>query len=79
MGTRETDSQTVMKPILVNARGAGAAAARSPLCAKVSRVAYPPQGLVDGGGAVADTKALVEPLCRTTTFTVTARRVRKHT
>jgi hypothetical protein len=74
------DRQTVMKPILVNARGAGAAAARSPLCAKVSRVAYPPQGLVDGGGAVADTKALVEPLCRTTTFTVTtARRVRKHT
>jgi hypothetical protein len=58
MGTG--DRQTVMKPILVNARGAGAAAARSPLCAKVSRVAYPPQGLVDGGGAVADTKALVE-------------------
>jgi hypothetical protein len=78
MGTG--DRQTVMKPILVNARGAGAAAARSPLSAKVSRVAYPPQGLVDGGGAVADTKALVEPLCRTTTFTsVTARRVRKHT
>jgi len=51
MGTG--DRQTVMKPILVNARGAGAAAARSPLCAKVSRVAYPPQGLVDGGGAVA--------------------------
>jgi|LauGreSBDMM110SN_4_FD.fasta_scaffold1335942_1 hypothetical protein len=78
MGTG--DRQKVMKPILVNARGAGAAAARSPLSAKVSRVAYPPQGLVDGGGAVADTKALVEPLCRTTTFTVTtARRVRKHT
>ena len=51
-----------MKPILVNARGAGAAAVRSP--PKVLRAAYPPSGLGDIGGAVADTKALAKPLYR---------------
>ena len=53
---------TVMKPILVSARGAGAAAVRSP----PSRHGAPSPlgGSGDSGGAVADTKALAKPLYR---------------
>ena len=47
---------TVMKPILVSARGAGAAAVRSP--PRCHGAPPPLGGSGDSGGAVADTKAL---------------------